>query len=140
MVCKSCRSEVRRDGRKERYARAEKTLLLQIAQNIRTGQRHPGHATLYRLLSNFLGGSRGIAESFHLHYKASMPGSRQAVALLGTLLRLGFEYDEINRAAEEKKRQAVAALPNDELDQSVDEMVRRYLDQQGMTMVPKASG
>jgi hypothetical protein len=139
MICKGCRGRFRKEERQERYGRAEKSLLLQLAQDIRAGRRHPGHAAILRILSQRLGGARGIAEALHCHYEAAKPGSRQAVAILGAIMTMTTAVEEARRKKNEKNCLAASTMPDAALDENIFDLVKKYLDRRGLEMVPKGS-
>jgi hypothetical protein len=136
-VCKSCRSWTRKNARRETYGKAEKTLVLRYARDIRAGANLPSHERLHYVLSQYLGGTEGIASSFAHHLEVAKPGSRLAVALLRTVIDMTVAEERKREQREEEQQTELSQLSHEALRQRVDDLLVDMLDRQGLELVPK---
>lgn len=138
-ICKSCRSRARKHSRREQFGCAERTLILKYARDIRAGANMPSHEQLHYVLSQYLGGTEGIAMSFVRHFHEAKPGSRLAVALIQTIVNLTVQQDELRKRREEERQTEMAQLSREELQERMEQSLIAMLDHHGWEVVPKDS-
>jgi len=138
-VCRECRSMARKNARREQYGCAERTLILKYARDIRAGVDMPSHEQLHYVLSQYLGGTEGIAQSFVRHFHEAKPGSRLAVALIRTVVDLSVQQEQLRQRREEEQQTAVSQLTEEELRHQMERSMKAMLEREGWELVPKDS-
>ena len=93
-VCRECRNRTRRESARERYGRAERTVILAIARNIRAGRFPARHEELYQRAVGYFGGTQGLADAMWNALQAAPPGSQQGVSILNAIWALMLECDQ----------------------------------------------
>jgi hypothetical protein len=136
-VCRDCRREARQNARREAYGKAEKTLVLKYARDIRAGANLPSHERLHYVLSQYLGGTEGIASSFAHHLQVAKPGSRLAVALIRTVVDMIVAEERRREQREEDQQTELSQLSHEALRQRVDDLLVDMLEREGLELVPK---
>lgn len=136
-VCKECRQQLRKKGRREAYGRAEKTLLLKLAQQIRAGRDCPEHSLIMYCLSRYFGGSPGIAAAMYSQYQAAPEGSQLRLSVLSTLYSLIVADDRRREEESRRHQEELSRMSREELDQSIWEKTQQLLDKLGYDIVPR---
>jgi hypothetical protein len=136
-ICRECRRAARQNARREAYGKAEKTLVLKYARDIRAGANLPSHERLHYVLSQYLGGTEGIASSFAHHLQVAKPGSRLAVALIRTVVDMIVAEERRREQRAEEQQTELSQLSHEALRQRVDDLLVDMLDRQGLEVVPK---
>jgi hypothetical protein len=139
-VCKECRQRLRKDGRREAYGKAEKTLLLKLAQQIRAGRDSPEHGLLLYCLNQYFGGMAGVARAMTVQYDAAVPGSQTKLSVLNTLYSLIIANDRREEEAKRKRQDKMNKMSREELDESLWDLTQQLLDKLGYDVVPRQSG
>lgn len=138
-VRKECRSRARKNARREQYGCAERTLIVKYARDIRAGVDLPSHEQLHYVLSQYLGGTEGIARSFAHHLQEAKPGCRTAVALIRTIVDLAVQEERRREQREEEQQTAVSQLTEEELRHQMERSMKAMLERERWEMVPKDS-
>lgn len=138
-TCKECRSQARKNARQEQYGKAEKTLVLKYATNIRAGVDLPSHEQLHRVLSQYLGGVDGIGRAFYRQFEEAKAGSRLAVALIRTIVELSVQQEQLQQRREVEQQTAMSQLTEEELRQQMERSIKAMLEREGWEVVPKGA-
>jgi hypothetical protein len=136
-ICRECRSKARKNLLREQYGKAEKTLVLKYARDIRAGANLPSHERLHYVLGQYLGGTEGIASSFAHHLQVAKPGSRLAVALIRTVVDMTVAEEQKREQRAEEQQTELSQLSHEALRQRVDDLLVDMLERQGLELVPK---
>lgn len=138
-VCRECRNRTRRENARERYGRAERTVILAIARSIRAGRFPAGYEELYRHAMSYFGGPRGLVQAMWKAAQAAPAGSQQTVSLLTAFWSLLLECSRAEERALTEYRQSLTTLSDDDVADQLIEGVRPILDSRGLEIVPKGS-
>ncbi|MDZ4784229.1 MAG: hypothetical protein SGJ19_28610 [Planctomycetia bacterium] len=136
-VCKECRQQLRKDGRQEAYGRAEKTLLLKLAQQIRAGRDCPEHGRLLYCLNQYFGGAPGIAQAMAAQYHAASTSSRTKVSMLCTMYALTIANDRRREEVARQQEERLNRMSPEQLDENLWDLTQKLVGKLGYEIVPK---
>jgi hypothetical protein len=135
-VCRECRNRVRRKKGRERYGRAEKTLLLRMARDVLVGRCSAGHLEVYRVLASNLGGADGIAAALAQLVSSPKTKPRTAVTILNSVVAMSVRLEEAAEALAARREQELAQKSKGELQEHLWELTEQLVRAKGLKIVP----